>query len=64
MLSYALYVNGERIGTFRGPVGSVRNISATLKRKYPHLDITKAKIAKRWLLNGKWTDGDQVQAEL
>lgn len=60
--SYAVYHDtGQgpyRVGTFRGPAGSVRNVSRVLFARYPHL-TGKVYLAKRIRLNGRWVDDSE-----
>jgi hypothetical protein len=54
----------SRLGTFRGPAGSVRNVTAALVKRHPKLDVGRLRIAPRILIMGKYVDGERIQAEL
>jgi hypothetical protein len=67
MTTYAIYVedkNGTvRVGTFQGPKGSVRSVSAALRAKMPNLPSQGVWIARRVRLMGNLVDGERLPAD-
>lgn len=66
MPTYAIYQDTPagriRIGPFRGPRGSVREVSRAFYRRYPHASGTYL-VASRWRVDGRWADREPVPLE-
>lgn len=52
-----------RLGTFRGPRGSVRMVTAAFARRHPRADLGTIAFANRQLVMGRYVDGERVPAE-
>jgi len=69
MKTYAAYQQQPdgtwcRLGTFRGPGGSVRQVSAAFQRRHPRVDLTRIEFALRVRAFGGYIDGPRVRAEV
>jgi hypothetical protein len=53
-----------RLGTFRGPRGSVRNVTAAFVKRHPLIDVATVEFARRIRMMGSTVDGPRVKAEL
>lgn len=69
MTTYAAYQQQPdgtwfRLGTFRGPRGSVRRVTTAFVARHPRVDLTTVAFAPRHLMMGRWVDGERVPAEV
>ena len=68
MKTYAVYQTTPqgtvRLGTFRGPAGSVRKVSQAFAKRHPHADMKTIAFASRYRVMGTWADGARVPADL
>jgi len=52
-----------RLGTFRGPKGSVRNVTAAFQQRHPRVHLAGIQFAARIRCMGGYVDGPRVPAE-
>jgi hypothetical protein len=67
-MTYAAYQLQEdgtwfRLGTFRGPRGSVRNVTLAFSQHHPACDLSRIEFAARTRQFNGYVDGPRVQAE-
>lgn len=53
-----------RLGTFRGPRGSVRMVTAAFVRRHPGADVRTLAFANRQLVMGRYVDGERIPADV